>query len=118
MPMRSFARGFGSASGVDGGVGSGAAEGGLANHFSSVWVGIPRSLHVFLHDPHLVGVFEQTLWTGIAADHALPAGAERHLAPRPALAFGQAHVDERALAAHRTPVACRVLVRRARVLER
>ena len=96
----------------------GAAEGGFANHFSSVGVGIPGALHIFLHDPHLVGVFQQSLRTGVAADHALPAGAERHLAPRAALAFRQAHIDERALAAHRAPGARRVLIRRARVLER
>ena len=32
-------------------------------------------------------------------------GAERHLAPRPPLRPGQLHVDERALAVHRAPVA-------------
>src|SRR5688572_11739682 len=93
MPTRSLFRGFGSGSVVDLGADPDAAEGALANHLSSVWVGIPRALHVLLHDPHFVGVFQQSLRTGVATDHALPAGAERYLAPRPALAVGHAHVD-------------------------
>src|SRR5882672_1757878 len=107
MPTRSSARGFDSGSGED----FGAAEGGFANHFRSIWVCIPGALHIFLYDPHFVGVFQQSLRTGVAADDALPAGAERNLAPRAALAIRQTHVDERALAAHGAPGARCVLIR-------
>src|SRR5262245_49045462 len=113
MPTRSSARGFAAGSRCD----PGAAEGGFANHFSSVWVGILDGLQVLLHDPHLVDILEQSLRAGVATDHALPAGGERYFAPRAALAGGKAHVDERALAVHRAPVARRVLIGRACVLE-
>src|SRR5574341_2012285 len=93
-------------------------EGVLSNHLSSVWVGILDRLHALLHDPHLVRVLEQPLGARVAADHALPARLERHLAPLAALAVGQAHVDEGALAVDRAPLARRVLARRAGVLER
>src|SRR5215510_2537478 len=113
MPTRRRSRGFAGGSGV-----GGAAEGCRANHFSSVWVGILHGLKVLLHHEHLVDVLEQSLRAGIAADHALPAGGERYLAPRAAFAVGQAHVDERSLAVDRAPLARRVLIGRARVLER
>src|ERR1043166_5596559 len=97
IPTRSFARVCAvSALGA-----MGSLEGGLANHFSSVWVGIFHGLHAFLDDTHLVHVFEQSLRTRIAADDALPSRLERDLAPRTALPVGKPHVDERALAAHR-----------------
>src|SRR5262245_350520 len=113
MPMRSAARGFAAGSGDGPG-----AEGCRANHFSSVWVGILHGLEVLLHHQHLVDVLEQSLRAGVAADYALPAGGNRYFAPGAALAVGQAYVDERALAVDRAPLARRVLVGRARVLER
>src|SRR5689334_15302532 len=96
MPTRSAARGFAAGSG-DGG----APEGCRANHFSSVWVGILNGLEVLLHHQHLVDVLDEPLRAGVTADHALPAGSKRHLAPRAALAVGQPDVDESPLAVDR-----------------
>src|SRR5262245_31740979 len=112
MPTRKRPRGF-----VAGSDDGGAAEGCRANQFSSVWVGILHSLEILFHHEHLVDVFEQSFWAGVAADHALPSGSERHLAPGPAFAVGQAHVDERSLAVNRAPLARRVLLGRAGVPE-
>src|ERR1700730_7399117 len=114
MPMRSAARGFAAGSGD----GPGAAEGRRANHFSNVWVGILHGLKVLLYHQHLVDVLEQSLRARVTADYALPAGGNGYFAPAPALAVGQAHVDEGALAVDRAPLARRVLVGRAHVLER
>src|SRR5262245_34241670 len=85
MPTRRRSRGVAAVSGAC--CSCRAAEGRCANQFSSVWVCILHSLKVFLHHEHLVDVLEQSLRAGVAADHALPAGGERYLAPRPALAI-------------------------------
>src|SRR5262245_47782205 len=114
MPTRSSDRGFA----ADSGGRLGAAEGGCANHFSSVWVGILDSLEVLLHHQHLVDILEQSLRAGVAADDADPAGGERDFAPRTALAVRHAYVDEGAPAVDRAPVAGRGRIGRARVFER
>src|SRR5262249_5884272 len=77
MPMRSRSRGV--AAGLRDGC---VAEGCRANHFSSVWVGMLHGLEILLHHEHLVHVLEQSLRARVAADHALPAGGNRNLAPR------------------------------------
>src|SRR5262249_49627468 len=116
MPTRKRSRGVAAVSGACGSCR--AAEGRRANHVSSVWVGILDRLEVLLHHQPLVDALAEPLRAGVAADHALPAGGERHFAPRAALAVGQPDVDEGPLAVDRAPFARRVRVRRARVLER
>src|SRR5215470_6859523 len=74
MPIRSSAR--------RDGFGAGAAEGVLANHLGNVRVLTLDLLELRLHRPHLVRVLDESLRTGVSADHALPAGGQRDLAPR------------------------------------
>src|ERR671918_1228700 len=96
MPTRSLLR--------DGG-GADPAERVLANHFGNVRVLTLDLLELRLHHPHLVDVLDEALGTRVAADHALPALGQRHLAPGPALGAGQLDVDERAGAVDRAPLA-------------
>ena len=67
--MRSPARSFDAVSGDD----LGAAEGGFANHFSSVWVRILDGLQVLFHDSHFVDVFEQPFNRVPGLNWAIPA---------------------------------------------
>src|SRR5262245_58530613 len=115
MPTRRRSRGVAAVSGAC--CSCRAAEGRCANHFSGVWVSILHGLKVLLHHEHLVDVLEQSLRAGVAADHALPTGGERYFAPWPAFAVRQAHVDEGPLAVDWAPLASRVLIGRAGVVE-
>ena len=96
----------------------GAAERVLPNHLGNVRVLTLDLLQLGLHHAHLVDVLDQPLRAGVAADHPLPALAERQLAPRAALRAGELHVDERARAVDRAPLADGLRARRARVGER
>src|SRR6266550_3615179 len=93
-------------------------EGVFSNHLANVWIDTPPLLHLCLHHFHLVDVFEQSLWAGVAADHAIPAFPERHFAPGPSLGAGNADIDERPLAIYRTPAADRMFAGRAAEFER
>src|SRR5262249_16950757 len=85
--------------------GAGSAERGLPNHFGGIRILTLDLLQLRLHDSQLVRVLDETLRTGVAADHTLPALGERHLAPGPTLGAGELDVDERARAVDRTPLA-------------
>src|SRR5262245_26383442 len=86
---------------------SGVAEAVRPDHLRNIGISTLHFLHLGLHDPHLVGVLEQPLRARVAADHALAALRERHLAPRPAFRAGQHDVYERAAAGNGAPAACR-----------
>src|SRR5262245_55926097 len=93
------------------------AEGVSADRFSNVGKGTLHILQLALDDAELVHVLDEPLRARVAADDSRPAFADRHLAPRTAGRTRQTHVDERPLAADRTPVADGVLVGRARVAQ-
>src|SRR5579862_7756806 len=86
--------------GGDGGV---AAEAFLPNHVCNIWKGMLGFLDPGLDYFHLVQIFDQPLGARIVDDHALPADRQRNFAPLAALAAGQFHVNETALAIHRAP---------------
>src|SRR5438552_1666679 len=90
------------------GAGADPAEGVLANHLRHVGIVTLDLLELRLDHAHLVDVLDETLGARVAADHALPTRRERQLAPRPALGAGQLHVDERARAVDRAPLADRL----------
>src|SRR5689334_23361280 len=96
MPTRSLLR--------DGG-GADPAERVLANHLGNVRVLTLDLLELRLDHPHLVDVLDEALRARVAADHALVALGQLQLAPRAALAARQRHVDERARAVDRAPLA-------------
>src|SRR5712671_3872284 len=83
----------------------GGAESFVPNHFSHVGISMPALLDSSLHHPQFAGVLNESLGTGIAADHALEPLPHRHLAPRPALGVGQRYVDEGAFAGATAPAA-------------
>src|SRR5213592_683852 len=87
------------------GAGADSAERVLANHLGNVRVLTLDLLELRLHHAHLVDVLDEPLRTRVAADHALPALGQRHLAPRAPLGAGQLDVDERARAVDRAPLA-------------
>src|SRR5437867_85740 len=95
-PMRRLARD---------GAGADPAERVLANHLGNVRVLTLDLLELRLHHAHLVDVLDEPLGARVAADHALPALGQRHLAPRAPLGAGQLDVDERARAVDRAPLA-------------
>src|SRR5581483_7152964 len=70
MPMRSSVRDFSLPEGV------------CANQVGHVRKDIFGFLQLGFHHAHFVDVLEQALRAGVAADDALPAFGERHLAPR------------------------------------
>src|ERR1700693_2049511 len=86
-----------------------AAEAFLPNHVCNIGKGILGFLYSGLDHFHFVQVFHQTLGARVIHNDALPAHRKRNLAPLAALATGQRHVDETALAIDRAPVANRVL---------
>src|SRR5262245_51876296 len=90
----------------DGG-GAGGAERVLPNHLGNVRILTLDLLELGLHLAQLVGVLDQTLRARVAADDALPARCERQLAPRAAAGIRELHVDERARAVDRAPLAHR-----------
>src|SRR5262245_40890993 len=104
MPTRSLARD-----------GAGSAERVLPNQLGNVRVVTLDVLQPGFDLTHLVDVFDQSLGTGVAADHPLPARGERNLAPLAALGAGELNVDERAGAVDRAPLAHGRGARRARV---
>src|SRR5262249_43067519 len=97
--------------------GAGATERVFPNHVGHVRVVTLDVLQPGFHLTHLVDVLDESLGTGVAADHALPTGGQGHLAPRAAGRPGQLDVDERASAVDRAPLADGLRARRARVGE-
>src|SRR2546422_5193725 len=97
MPIRSLFRGD------DGGADP--AERVLPNHLGNVRVLTLDLLELGLHHAHLVDVLDEALGTRVAADDALVAFRQRQLGPRAALAARELHVDERAGAVDRAPLA-------------
>src|SRR5205807_4601370 len=107
MPTRSLSR--------DGG--AGAAEAVLANHLGNVRVLTLDLLEPGLHDTHLVDILDEALGTRVATDDTLVALRQRQLAPRAALAARELHVDERASAVDRAPLADRLGAGGRRILQ-
>src|SRR5262245_26167926 len=100
IPTRRSAR---DDAGVD--FGAGAAERVLPNHLGNVRVVTLDLLELRLDDAQLVGVLDEPLGARVAADHALPAGQERQLAPGSAGRARDLDIDERARAVDRAPLA-------------
>src|SRR5438093_330196 len=98
--------------------GAGAAERVLPNQLGNVRVVTLDVLQPGFDLAHLVHVLDQSLGARVATDHPLPARGERDLAPLAARCAGQLHVDERAGAVDRAPLADGIGTRRARVAER
>src|SRR5215475_2172198 len=82
-----------------------AAESFFANHVGNIRESILGFLDSSFDHFHFIEVFDQPLGAGIVDNHPLPSGRKRDLAPWPAFAFEQLHVNEAALAIHRAPVA-------------
>src|SRR5262249_56031798 len=95
--------------------GAGSAERVLPNQLGNVRVVTLDVLQPGFHLAHLVDVLDQSLGTGVAADHALPAWDERDLAPLATFGPRKLHVDERAGAVARAPLAAGLGARRARL---
>src|SRR5665213_4599562 len=91
------------------GGGGNSAEAFLANHVCNVGKRILGFLDSGLDHFHFIQILDESLGTRVVDDHSLPSQSNGNLAPLAALAAGQSHVNEAALAIHRAPVAYRFL---------
>src|SRR5665213_1970173 len=101
MPTRTPERSLGG-SGVS-------AESFLPNHVCNVGKRILGFLDSSLDHFHFIQIFDEALGARVVDDDPLPTEGDGNLAPLAALAAGQRHVDEAALAVDRAPVAHGVL---------
>src|SRR5262249_56177727 len=97
--------------------GAGSAERVLPNQLGNVRVVTLDVLQPGFDLTHLVHVFDESFRAGVAADHPLPALGERDLAPLAARRAGQLHVDERAGAIDRAPLADAVAAPRSALVQ-